>query len=378
MGRDRARSGGDRAATERRRATVPEAAELLGISVEAVRSRIKRGTLESAKDSGRTYVLLDAAQMRPVSDQALDRELIDELRDRVRSLERRLDEERVSSVELKRIIAALTERIPELPAPISSESPGSPIRAAEVPEGLVGPVAEGTQTTSEVGEGGRAAPVDDNASEGSEEAESSQRAVVRMALGPSRGQAVVSMHVWVIPVVAGAIAALVVAAVSAINSQFFVTAVSAGIGAVLILIASRQQVRYARVHERRDEALGMIFGLLVNCDAAFHRWAETPYASDETPAQMDRAGDLASELHRLFIRNIVWVPDAIAKELRELLMAYSGWEQRMTNVMTSEKAYDAERAKMREWLDEAAGPRAIRIESMIREALGLKESDPHR
>ena len=101
MGRDRARSGGDRAATERRRATVPEAAELLGISVEAVRSRIKRGTLESANDSGRTYVLLDAAQIRPVSDQALDRELIDELRDRVRSLERRLDEERVSSVELK-------------------------------------------------------------------------------------------------------------------------------------------------------------------------------------------------------------------------------------------------------------------------------------
>src|SRR5215218_4696508 len=177
MGGNRARTDGDRATTERRRATVPEAAELLGISVEAVRSRIKRGTLESAKEGGRTYVLLDAAQMRPVSDQSLDRELIDEIRDRVRSLERRLDEERVSSTELGRIIAALTQRIPELHSPASSESPGSPIKAAEEPEGL-GPAAKSPQTTSEKGEEGRAAHVDDNASEGSEAAESSRRAVV--------------------------------------------------------------------------------------------------------------------------------------------------------------------------------------------------------
>jgi len=375
MGGNRARTDGDRATTERRRATVLEAAELLGISVEAVRSRIKRGTLESVKEGGRTYVLLDAAQIRPVSDQSLDRELIDELRDRVRSLERRLDEERVSSAELSRIIAALTQRIPELPSPASSESLESPIRAAEEPEG-VGPVTEGTQTTSEEGEEDRAAPVDDNASEGSEEAEPSRRAVVRTALGPARGQAVVWMHVWAIPVVAGAIAALVVAAVTAVNGQVLVTAVSAGIGAMLILMASRRQVRYARAHEQRDEALGMIFGLLVDCDAAFHRWAEMPYASDETPAQMDRAGDIASELQRCFIRNIVWVPDVVAKELRELLMAYSRWEQRMTNVMTSERAYDAERGMMREWIHEEAGPQAIRIESMIREALGLEESAP--
>src|SRR5215218_2021148 len=164
MGGNRARTDGDRATTERRRATVLEAAELLGISVEAVRSRIKRGTLESVKEGGRTYALLDAVQIRPVSDQSLGRELIDELRDRVRSLERRLDEERVSSAELGRIIAALTQRIPELPSPASSESPGSPIRAAEEPEGQ-GPPAKSPQTTSEKGERGRVAPLPDNASE---------------------------------------------------------------------------------------------------------------------------------------------------------------------------------------------------------------------
>jgi hypothetical protein len=99
----------------------------------------------------------------------------------VRSLERRLDEERVSSAELGRIIAALTQRIPELPSPASSESPGSPIKASEEPEGL-GLVAEGTQTTSEKGEGAWVESVADNASEGREEAESSRR-VVQMALG---------------------------------------------------------------------------------------------------------------------------------------------------------------------------------------------------
>jgi hypothetical protein len=48
------------------RLTVPEAAEHLGITVEAVRGRIKRQTLRSVKDeNGAVHVLLDASQSRP-------------------------------------------------------------------------------------------------------------------------------------------------------------------------------------------------------------------------------------------------------------------------------------------------------------------------
>ncbi len=71
------------------------------------------------------------------------RELIDELRDRVRSLE---DANR----ENRRIIAALTSRIPEIEPPASSEPREAPTEATEQPgrvepQPAVGGVQEGSQ-----------------------------------------------------------------------------------------------------------------------------------------------------------------------------------------------------------------------------------------
>ena len=47
------------------RVTVAEAAQLLSLSAEAVRSRVQRATLRSVKENGTVYVLLDVAQTRP-------------------------------------------------------------------------------------------------------------------------------------------------------------------------------------------------------------------------------------------------------------------------------------------------------------------------
>jgi excisionase family DNA binding protein len=114
-----------------RRVHLSEAAELLGVSKDAVRMRVKRGTLRSEKgEDGRMYVRVN---VNPDGDQhtvhlepqvEVYRELIDELRDRVRSLEE-------ANREHRRIIAALTQRIPELEAPASPEAPGDSEVAAE-------------------------------------------------------------------------------------------------------------------------------------------------------------------------------------------------------------------------------------------------------
>jgi hypothetical protein len=103
----------------KRRTTVAEAAEVLGISAEAVRGRIRRGTLPVDRESGRVYVLLDytsedrttADQPRTTGDQPDDRTdlLIAELQDRVRSLEE-------ANRENRQIIAGLTSRIPAIEA----------------------------------------------------------------------------------------------------------------------------------------------------------------------------------------------------------------------------------------------------------------------
>jgi hypothetical protein len=126
-----------------RRTTVAEAAEVLSISAEAVRGRIRRGTLPVEREGGTVYVLLsDQAGDRTTADQprtTTDRPddhtdlLIAELQDRVRFLEE-------ANRENRRIIAALTQRIPELPAAAPQEPSESPAAARPQP-GRVEPQA---------------------------------------------------------------------------------------------------------------------------------------------------------------------------------------------------------------------------------------------
>jgi len=55
----------------RRRLSVSEAADELGVSVDAIRSRIKRGTIPHIKRGGRVWVLLGTDQgNRPAQDQS--------------------------------------------------------------------------------------------------------------------------------------------------------------------------------------------------------------------------------------------------------------------------------------------------------------------
>ena len=134
------------------RVTVQEAAEALGITVEAVRARIKRGKLRREKgESGTVYVWLDAAQTQPDPAQTHDQtqpdadreydqtrpdadqtgirgrvqaELVDSLLDQVAYMREQLAEEREARRRADTIIAQLTQanaalaqRVPELEAP---------------------------------------------------------------------------------------------------------------------------------------------------------------------------------------------------------------------------------------------------------------------
>jgi len=118
--------GGTRRGT---RLTQREAAERLGVSVEAIRKRVKRGTLESDKGGdGRRYVYLDndPPASGPQPDSAA---LTSELRDRLHYIEQQLDAERQAHAEARRIIAGLVERLPQLEAP--TDAPQAPERGEE-------------------------------------------------------------------------------------------------------------------------------------------------------------------------------------------------------------------------------------------------------
>jgi hypothetical protein len=79
--------------------------------------------LRSVKDGGTVYVLLKADRMRHTGDSSSDRPgdtshaLFEEMRGRIEDLREQLQAERRANEENRRIIAAHTQRIPELEAP---------------------------------------------------------------------------------------------------------------------------------------------------------------------------------------------------------------------------------------------------------------------
>jgi hypothetical protein len=135
------------------RVTVAQAAHILGIKEESVRKRVSRGKLRADKDpDGRLLVYVDGTGT--VRDEYADgsvtdgdeqpdlaRELIEEMRSRISSLENQLSEERESRRRADTIIAQLTQanaalaaRVPELEAAESHEKPAqAPAEATPTP-----------------------------------------------------------------------------------------------------------------------------------------------------------------------------------------------------------------------------------------------------
>jgi hypothetical protein len=125
----------------KRRFTVHQAAEVLGITPEAVRSRIQRGTLDKEKgDDGTVYVRLNADQLRTNADEHTDqsRYIGDETVDQSQLFERMSSEiEHLREMlalrdeEIRRrdhLLAAALERIPAIESP---DTPSEPRESSE-------------------------------------------------------------------------------------------------------------------------------------------------------------------------------------------------------------------------------------------------------
>jgi hypothetical protein len=107
---------------------VPEAAELLGITVEAVRMRIKRGTLRSERQGGRVFVLL--GQSQPTDRPCEPTTLISEMRSRIQFLEDELQRKDAILLNMTEAMKALSPPTQEAP----SEAQESPQTVEEEPD----------------------------------------------------------------------------------------------------------------------------------------------------------------------------------------------------------------------------------------------------
>jgi hypothetical protein len=118
--------------TSGNRVSVYQAAEVMGVTVDAIRKRISRDTIPHERhEDGRVWVILDtdqdaASKVRDTDQPQSDKDaLISEMSDRIASLERQLEAERQANSEHRRLLAAALERIPpQLEAPQETrESP---------------------------------------------------------------------------------------------------------------------------------------------------------------------------------------------------------------------------------------------------------------
>ena len=122
--------------TAQDRVTIQEAARRLGVKEDAIRKRIQRGSLRHEKtQEGRVFVWVDTAQ-DVTQDTAEDayqdasRDALLEAKDEtIAALREQLEQANERDRENRRIIAALTSRIPAIEAP--SEAPGGPETATE-------------------------------------------------------------------------------------------------------------------------------------------------------------------------------------------------------------------------------------------------------
>lgn len=122
------------------RYSIRDAAKVLDLTEEAVRQRVKRGTLDSVKVGGSLFVLLDTDTPsdrsndleQPITHEISDTSrclsndtsrLVKNLEDEVANLRRQLDQANERDRENRRIIAALTTRIPELPPTREQDNP---------------------------------------------------------------------------------------------------------------------------------------------------------------------------------------------------------------------------------------------------------------
>src|SRR5215204_5868727 len=123
--------------------SVPEAAKVLGISEGALRQRLHRGSIPSEKgDDGRVYVVItrnnsgDNAN-KTAEESTVSDEITALLRQHNELLRQQLEAWQEESRRKDHIIAALTERIPELEA--ASEPREDPETAPEEPSGTSSP-----------------------------------------------------------------------------------------------------------------------------------------------------------------------------------------------------------------------------------------------
>jgi len=131
----RVRTYGQGGTTIKRRVDVKQAAEALGISSEGIRQRIRRGSLESEKDTdGRVYVFIEEEATNGASYEHSTDDVVTRLENEVEFLRKELATRDAEIQRRDAVLLSLSEGLKALnPPPASPEARDSSVTASEEP-----------------------------------------------------------------------------------------------------------------------------------------------------------------------------------------------------------------------------------------------------
>lgn len=144
--------------------------------------------------------------------------------------------------------------------------------------------------------------------------------------------------------------------------------------------AGIEQIRYARAHERRDEVLATLYGLINDVESDFHsllQSARKRQDQDLLKDQKKQLGNKIIEANGYWQRQYVWIPTRLSRSLISTLSALSHRLVDFSNALDSSDPVQRDETlkEIDEWLSKDSNKNLVDLRRQIQQVLGV-EDDP--
>jgi hypothetical protein len=150
------------------------------------------------------------------------------------------------------------------------------------------------------------------------------------------------------------------------------------------VMATREQARYTRLHERRDEILATLHGYLMEIHDAFRDMVFE--SADNSQEKLQKEGQVIEAMQRAWHyerRHLLWLLDDTTEVFDHALDAYQSWYMRLHRLAQEasregqyyhDQTYKEEEDRAKEWLTHGAGENLAAVNTTFRQHLG---TDPY-
>lgn len=142
--------------------------------------------------------------------------------------------------------------------------------------------------------------------------------------------------------------------------------------------AAIEQIRYARAHERRDEVLATLYGLLNEVDWNFGRLLRLAERRQDQDLE-DQKKQLNAKIFEFtsyYMRHYVWIPTRLGHDLISTVEALKDRSTDLDNTLDDSDSgqYDETIKEIDEWRSKEFNGDLVGLRNQIQQVLGVEDS----